>query len=291
MIEWYYLALFSALFSAAAAVFEKKVLFKEKALSFSVVLALLNLLFAIPFFFFIDFSLVSNISLFVLLFKSLLGAGAFLFVMLGIKNLEISKALPLLVLTPGLVAFFAWIFLGESLSLLEIIGMFLLIGGSYLLQLGRKQGVFRTLVNAVKSKGNQYIFFALILFTITSILDKALLKNFNLPVSAFMAFQHLFLAIIFIVFLLFSGNVQQIKTPFRRSLWIILLISFFTIFYRYFQIEAVKIAPVALVLSIKRISVFFAVIIGGKLFKDSGLLRRIIATTIMVVGALLIINF
>jgi drug/metabolite transporter (DMT)-like permease len=211
--------------------------------------------------------------------------------MLGIKNLELSKALPLLVLTPGLVAIGALIFLNESLTQLEILGMAFLLIGTYLLQLKQNQKFLDPFKNLTKTKGHRYIILALFLFTITSILDKAILKNFKVPINAFMGFQHLFLAIIFISFLIFSGKTKQIKSPIKNSFKIIFLLSIITIIYRYTQIQAVKIAPVALVLSIKRISVFFAVIIGGTLFQEHNLLKRIIATAIMIAGAVLIILF
>ncbi|MBT3691274.1 EamA family transporter [Candidatus Woesearchaeota archaeon] len=290
MIEWYVLALVSALFSASAAIFEKKVLFKEKALAFSTALAIFNLVLAIPFFFFIDMSSVSSISLLVLFFKSILGAFAFLCVMLGIKNLEISNALPLLVLTPGFVAFFAFIFLKEVLSGIELIGMLLLLGGTYILQLKLNQKFLDPFRIFLKSKGHKYIIGALVLFTITSILDKALLKNFKLPVFAFMGFQHLFLAIVFIAIVLFSGKIKEVAKPLKNSWKWILPLAFLTITYRYAQIEAVKAASVALVLSLKRVSVFFAVLIGGSLFNDHSLLRRVLATAVLILGAIFIIT-
>jgi len=290
MIEWYVLALISALFSASAAIFEKKILFKEKALAFSTALAIFNLVLAIPFFFFIDMSSVSSISLLVLFFKSILGAFAFLCVMLGIKNLEISNALPLLVLTPGFVAFFAFIFLKEVLSGIELIGMLLLLGGTYILQLKLNQRFLDPFRIFWKSKGHKYIIWALILFTITSILDKALLKTFKLPVNAFMGFQHLFLAIVFIAVVLFSRKIRDVANPLKNSWKWILPLAFLTITYRYTQIEAVKAASVALVLSLKRVSVFFAVLIGGSLFKDHSLLRRVLATAVMILGAVFIIT-
>jgi drug/metabolite transporter (DMT)-like permease len=291
MIQWYSLALIAALFSATAAILEKKILFKQKALAMSTALAIFNLLLAIPFFFFISFASITSVSLGVLFFKSILGAFAFLFVMLGIKNLEISKALPLLVLTPGLVALFAFLILGESLTLLQILGLILLLIGTYVLQLKPKQKLFNTFKQALTSKGNHYIFFALILFTITSILDKALLKNFKLPINAFMGFQHLFLGIIFLVIIIFSKNTASLKPTFKQAGLMIFILAIITITYRYTQISAVKIAPVALVLALKRISVFFAVIIGGTLFKDHNLLIRILATIIMIAGAVLVIIF
>ena len=287
---WYLFALTSAFFSATSALIEKKVLFKEKALAFSTTLAIFNLIIAIPFFFFINFSMVSNISLFVLFIKSILGAIAFLCVMLAIKKLELSSALPLLVLTPGLVALFAFITLGETLSIIEIIGIFLLLIGTYILQLRQNQKFLDPWKSFIKSKGYIYIIIALVLFTVTSILDKALLKNFKLPINAFIGFQHLFLAIIFLTIIIFTGKSKQIKSPFKNSWKWIFLLALFTITYRYTQIQAIKVASVALVLSIKRISVFFAIIIGGRIFREHGLLKKAIATSIMIAGALLIIN-
>jgi len=293
MIQWYLLALISAFFSAAAAIYEKKALFKEKAIGFSTLFAIFNLLLAIPFFFFINFELVTSSALLVLFFKSILGAAAFLCIMYAIKNLELSAALPLLVLTPGLVAIGAFFILGEALTPIEILGIFLLLVGTYTLQVKtkEKQKLLDPVKAFFKTKGYYYIITALILFTITSILDKAILKNFKLPINAFMGFQHLFLAIIFIIFIISTKKTSELKHTLKFSWLIILTISVFTIIYRYTQFSAVKIAPVALVLSIKRISVFFAVLIGGNLFHEHNLLIRTIATGIMVAGAVLVILY
>jgi drug/metabolite transporter (DMT)-like permease len=290
MIGWWILALISALFSGGAAIIEKKVLFKEKALSFTTLLALFNLILCIPFFFFIDFANLSLNGLLVLFIKSLLGAFAFLCVMQGIKDLELSSALPLLVLTPGLVAFFAFIFLGEALNGIEIIGMILLLVGTYVLQLKKNQKILDPFKAFLKSKGYYYILGALVLFTITSVLDKALLSNFKVPVNAFIGFQHLFFALIFFVLLLAFKKEKDFKHTVKHSWKWLVLLSGITIVYRYTQILAVKVSPVALVLSLKRISVFFAVLIGGRIFKESNLLKKAIATALMVLGAVLVIN-
>jgi len=291
MVEWYIFSLIAAIFSAAAAISQKKILFKESALGFSLLVALFNLILAIPFFFFIDYSALTSSGIFVLLLKSILGAIAFLFVMLGIKNLEISKALSLLVLTPGLVAIFAFLFLGEGLTNFEILGLILLTGGIYILSLKKKQKIKEPIKKAFSSKGHYYILAALLLFTITSILDKAVLSNFKVPLNAFMGFQHLFFAIVFIIILFSSKKHIEFKSAIKNSWKWILLVAIFTITYRYTHLLAIKSAPVALALSIKRISVFLAVVIGGTLFKDKRLLTKLIATIIMITGTTLIIMF
>ncbi len=284
------LALISALFSATAAIVQKKVLFKEKVLGFTTVLAIFNLVLVIPFFFLINLSNLSYSGIGVLFIKSLLEAAAFFCIMASLKNLEISKTLPLLVLTPGLVAFFAFIFLGESLTNLESLGMIFLLIGTYVLELKEKEKIFLPAKSVMKAKGSKYILIALILMTIKSILDKTILSHFNVPVNTFMAFQHLFLAVIFITAVLFLGRTKEFKSPFKNSLFLIILIAIFTIGYRYTEFQAIKVAPVALVLSLKRISVFFAVLIGGKIFKEKNLVKRVIATAIMILGSVLIIN-
>jgi drug/metabolite transporter (DMT)-like permease len=290
MINWWVLALISALFSGTASILEKKALFREKALSFSTLFAIFNLFLAIPFFFFINYSELTYLGISIIFIKSVLESLAFLCVMNGIKSMELSSAIPLLVLTPGLVAIFAFIFLKENLSNLEIIGIVLLIIGTYILQLRRNQKIFDPFISLFKSKGYVYIIIALLTFTITSILDKAILKNFNVSVNAFMGFQHLFLAIIFVSLILMTKERKIINRTLKRTGKLVLLISIITIIYRYAQLQAVKATQVALALSIKRLSVFFAVVIGGKIFKEGNLMKKIIATAIMTIGAILIIH-
>ncbi|OYT36614.1 hypothetical protein B6U91_00780 [Candidatus Pacearchaeota archaeon ex4484_71] len=290
MVPWYLFSLMAAFFSAAAAVIQKKILFKESAIGFSLLLALFNLFLALPFFFFIDYSLLTTSGMLVLILKSSLGAVAFLFVMQGIKNLEISEALPLLALTPGLVAIFAFIALGEKLNSIEILGVVLLMAGTYILSLKKKRNILSPVKKAFSKKGHFFVLGALLIFTTTSILDKALLGNFKVSLNAFMGFQHLIFAIVFIIILLFSKKRTELKTALKNSWILIAFVSVFTITYRYAHLLAIKSAPVALALSIKRISIFLAVVIGGTIFKDKRLIQKIIATIILIAGAILIIN-
>lgn len=289
-MTWYWFALISAMFSAAAAIFEKKTLFQEDALNFSTTLAIFNVLLSIPILLSVNWAGLTGISLLVLYGKSILGMFSFLLVMYGIKNLEISGALPLLVVTPGLVAVAAFLLLGEQLKGLEIVGLVALLVGTYVLQLSHKKDLLEPFKVIFNSKGNRYLIGALLLFTVTSILDKVLLKNYKLKPNAFLSFQHIFLAINFIVFSLVTRRTNfSLKSTLKNSWKPILLISVFTIIYRLTQIEAVKIGQVALVLALKRVSVFFAVVIGGQLFKEHYLLRKTIATLIMLAGAALVI--
>jgi drug/metabolite transporter (DMT)-like permease len=182
--------------------------------------------------------------------------------------------------------------LGESLSSIQIYGMILLLIGTYILEMKPKQALLDPVKIFSNSKFHHYIGFAILLFTASSILDKLLLGKYKLPPITFMAFQQLFFALIFFVIFLFSAKkeIKNITIINRKLLLWILLIAVLTTGYRYTQIEAIKIAPVALVLSVKRISVFISATAGGKIFKETSLTTKIIAALIMVIGAIMIME-
>lgn len=293
-MNWFLLAFISAVFSAAAAVSEKKALFKLNALDFSFIVSLVTLLFTLPFFFGIQYSLIFKIEILILFIKTIFGAAAFLFVMKAIKNLEISEALPLLALTPGFVAVAGVLFINDSLKPTEWAAILLMLAGAYILEIqkGKRKltDPFKTLSNFTKYA---YVFSALALFTISSVLDRVLLTDYKLPPYTFTAMQQLFYALIFaVVFFFKQGNpMRAAKGLDRQTFYLITTIAILTVIYRYTQIEATKLAPAALVLSVKRLSVLLAVIFGGKLFRDENLKVRIAAVIVILAGTtLLMIN-
>jgi drug/metabolite transporter (DMT)-like permease len=211
--------------------------------------------------------------------------------MLSMKNLELSEALPLLAVSPAFVALLAFIFVGDNLKLVEWAGIFLIVAGTYILEIKKgESNIFAPFQNIFRSAKYIYVLSAVVLFTITSLMDRVLLKGYKLPPYTFMAYQQLFYALIFLVIVL--AKRKNPILPFRninRDIWLmILLVAIFTVIYRFTQIAAVKLAPVALVLAVKRISVLIAVILGGKLFKEQNLRRRLIAAIIILVGITLL---
>lgn len=292
-MTWFYLALISAVFSALAAITEKKSLITLNALDFSFLVSVVTLVFSIPFFFNAPLESASSYALAILFIKAVLSAVAFLCVMLAIKNLEISEALPLLALSPGLVAILGALFIQDELVLNEWLGIFLMLIGTYILELRKDDqnilSPFRSLFSFTKYK---YIFYALILFTITSLIDRILLTDLKLKPYTFMAYQQLFFAVLFSAAVLFRyKKFTPVFSSLNKNLTILIIcVSVFTVVYRYTQIEAVTIAPVALVLSVKRLSVLMAVILGGKLFKESNVYKRLAAAAVILFGLLLLLN-
>jgi uncharacterized membrane protein len=287
---WQTLAILSALFSALAAIFEKKALFKIEPLGFSFVLSAFTLVLTLPFLYFVDFNTIRLDAIAVLYLKSILGAAAFLLVMYGIKKNELSNSLPLLVLTPGVVAVAAFFLLSEEIGLYGILGMVLLLSGTYFLQLEKGGNWLSPFLFVKRNKAQWYIIGAILLFSTTSILDKTILKNYKLQPEAFLTIQQLFFTFNFLlVFLFRKSDRQTLKSQFKQTWKIIFAVAIFAVIYRYSHILAIKSGSVALVLSIKRTSVFFAAVFGGSYFKEHNLLRRSFAAVIMVAGAIVVI--
>lgn len=287
---WQALAITSALFSALAAIFEKKALYKIEPVPFSLVLSAFTFVLTLPFFYFVNFDKVAIDAILVLYLKSVLGAAAFLLVMYGIKKNELSNSLPLLVLTPGVVAVAAYFLLGEEIENYGIFGMLLLLSGTYFLQLEKGGNWLSPFLFVKRNKAQWYIIGAIVLFSTTSILDKTILKSYKLQPEAFLPIQQFFFSLNFLlIFLVQRTPKHELKNQVKQTWKLILAIAFFALVYRYSYILAIKSGSVALVLSIKRTSVFFAAIFGGRYFKENNLLQRGAAVAIMVLGAIVVI--
>jgi len=292
-MTWFFLALISAVFSAVSTLAEKKSLFSLDALDFSYIVSIVTLVFSIPFFIMAPVQQDITASLVILFIKTVLSAAAFLLVMLSIKNLEISEALPLLAISPGLVAVLAFFLIGDVLSLFEWIGVFLIVAGTYILELKKNiEGIFSPFKTLFKSSKYNYVLGAVALFTITSLMDRILLKGYKLPPYTFMAYQQLFYGIVFLTIILFKRKSATVSfKSLNKKLWqLVLLVAVFTVVYRYTQIAAIKLAPVGLVLAVKRLSVLIAIIIGGKLFNEQNVTRRIVAAIIILAGISMLVN-
>ncbi len=288
-MTWYSFALLSAVFSALAAILEKKSLFKMGALEFSWKLSFYNLLFSLPYLYWTGFEVQNIMALPVLFGKSILGAFSFLFIMNGLKKLDISASLPLMIITPGAVAIMAFLFLGETLSQWEVIGMFVLLGGTFLLQTAQFGFDAQSFKVFYKWKAYRFLWLAVFIFTLTSLVDKLLVGNFKMLPMQFIVYQHLFIFIVFTAIMLVRKQPMQLLKN-NENLKFILLISVATMVYRTSQIEAIKLGSVALVLTLKRTSVFFASLIGGTLFKESKLSLKLVAIAILILGSYFILK-
>ncbi len=290
-MEWYIFAFACAFIASLAAITEKRTLIKEHAMEFSTVLAIFNCLLSIPLLVFADFSIFySSIDLLVLIYcASLLGSVAFLLIAKSMRHMDISIVSPLLNFNPAVVAVLAFVLLGEKLTLIQIMGIVILMAGAYLLESNNGKNNFaKTIKEFTTSKYIHYIIISVFLYGLSSIIDKYSL-GFITPVT-YLATLQFFIAINFIIMIhLFHNGIYGIKNGIMKAGKWIFIVAVFTVSYRLLQLQAVSMVYVSLVIPIKKLGTLFSTIIGGEIFHEKDILKKAIACLVMLLGVYLIV--
>jgi len=288
---WIIYSLLSALFSALCAILQKKALFKIGAfdLSFALYFFEAFIFLAAAIIFGTTFAGISNNALGFIFVKAVLNVTSFVLIMNGMKRLELSAGLPLMLLSPAIVAIAAYLLLGEMLTVKESGGIVMILIGAYLLEFKSPSEMLLPFKKIITHRGYFFMFSAVAIITGSVLLNRYILVAKGIKPLAFASIEHLMaLPIIFIAALLFKRPLFQLKASFKSMPFIIFAAAFGTVLYRLFEVMATAQANVALVVALKRLSVVMAVIIGGKLFKEENRAKRIAATVIMFIGAALV---
>jgi drug/metabolite transporter (DMT)-like permease len=283
-MTWFIYAIISSFCASLATILEKKVLQKEHTSVFSASLSVVAALTTLPFLFVYNPRIPLEALSFMIV-ASILATIAFVEVTKGIRHLEISSSAPLFLLSPLITTVLAFIFLGETLTRLQLFGMLLLLIGAYVLQT-RSVTDFKDFWSHIT--GDIYVKLILIglaLYGVTSLIDRIVLHRYQIEPLVYVAYLQLFIAINFIILTYVQRkSLQSIAQSFRDSGAGIVLVAFLTTGYRVAQSMATALAYVGLVIAIKRSSSLFTTIIGGEIFHEKDLFRKTIACMIMIVG-------
>lgn len=290
-MNWIALATVSALLSATAAVAQKRVLFRATALEFSFLVSAVILALSLFVPATTDVLAFDSRTLALLLAKSVLGGVAFLLVMTALEKNEISNALPMLGLTPALVAVLATFVLNQPLRGGEWAGLTLMIAGTALLEARSGQALAQSWSGAFSAGRHRHIAGAVVLFAISAIADKLLVSSMRVPPFVVMFYQHVVYCALFALLLLVRrAPVATLGARLREHWPMLVAIAVLTIGYRYFQLQAVKVGPVALVLAIKRTSIVYASAFGGRIFSEERLAARVTGGVLIVLAGFLFLG-
>ena len=140
-----------------------------------------------------------------------------------------------------------------------------------------------------KSKYSLYVIAALIMFSITSLMDKYIIDNLLDPLP-FLALVWIFVAInINIVHGILYGFDEVKKYIIKYPLFPF-LVAFFSIGAGFLYLNALKTANVSLVAPVLTLATLFVVFFGGRFFKESNITYRLIVSVLMITGVYLVIT-
>ena len=212
----------------------------------------------------------------------------------ALKISNVSKTAPLLTLTPLLTLILAMITLREFPSSLGIVGVILLVAGTYFLNYSPKQHkhILEPFTLIFKHKGSQLMFIVAVVYGFGSVIDKNIVLNSN-HITRLVLYSFIALPM-FTAYLMFkdgcSKYVKETKFTFKEHWKGIILTTL--IFYCVIipQVWAYTMTYTAYVISLKRTAAIFTVIIAYFAFKEKKNFWYILfGTMLMVLGVVLMI--
>lgn len=202
----------------------------------------------------------------------------------------VSKILPITAFSGIFTYIFGLILLSETIRLIPVLGLFSVIFGSYILNADQaKEDLLKPFKILFATRTSIFLLIALLLGSITAIFDKLALNNTTPQSPAFIFLvEQIIMSAMLTPYLFYKENKtwsKELKNNFSILFVnsILFVITGFFVFYAYKES-----GPVALVLGIKRLQIFFILLLGYLFLKDKPTKHSWIATAIMILGVLMI---
>ena len=288
-MNWFWFAFASAVLISIETILEKKILKKEHAMQFSTILAISVAVISLIFLPYLNFDNINIDSIIIIYLNSWLATISFLLVSKAIRHMEVSLVSPLLSFGPIFILIFSLIILKEKITNFHLLGIFLVMFGSYILK-SKESDFFAPIKEIIKSKYIHYIFIALALNGVTATLDRYFLKDaVNIdPISYFFLIS-MFLAINYSILIsILHKGLKDINKGFEVSGIIIIILAILVILSRIFLYQAFSQVSAFLAEPVKRISVLFVILFGGPLYHEKQIFKKFIASLIMLGGIYII---
>lgn len=295
-MTWVTLALLAALFKSLATISEKEVLIKSDASNYMSGISLVIALASLPLLYFVkDMSLTLDI-VWIILFFSILAAINGLSISYVIQKLDISESGVLLATTPIIVSIMGMVFIGEFLTPMQVLGIFVSAIGLFILEFKKKEVLLQS-VDTPPSRKKLYIILgvSLIFFGATTVGDRYVIHYLKVDPVLYLVLVQLGISLsMFFYDLAKNGlKVKGVRSKFldpklltQKLFWTNVV---FIICHRLIHMFAVSLVAAGLLNAVKQINAVITTILGGMLFKEKGLIRRAIACLVIVAGVVLVI--
>lgn len=261
-------------------VFQKKLAFEgENPINVNFINYLLLSLFSIPLLFFVDFTGINLTFLLYALAGGLTGAVCNCFMVMALEKGELSVLGPINSYKAVIGLIFGMLILHEIPNMYGIMGILLIISGSYFILESPK---------ALMKKDIQYRIYALIFSAIEAVFIKKVIILSSITAS-FITSSFLGAIFSFIIMNIFSSSKLQLPVKRHSIMYILTALCFglmtFTTAYVF------KYMNVGCALSLFQLSIIINVILGYKLFNEKNLIKKLFGSLIILIGSATILIF
>ena len=285
---WFWYALSSALLSAFSVILNKRAL---KNINASLVSWAL-FAFSIPFLIYPSFKdgiPKVNISFWIAVTASVVSfAYAKTVALKSLKGSLTSEIVPLAFFAVLFQFIFGLIFFGETLTIMSMIGLVFIVIGGYILKVEEThEDVWRPFKLLFTNKNSRMYLIAMIIMTITSVFDKIGLKNIQPVNQSFVLLMENIMTTILIGFYMTRKD-KNWFTEVKTNFWILFMSGITYVLLSLFYLYGITTGALALVSGVKKLEVFFVLLLGWVLFKDKPRKEVWIGCFIMLLGVVLV---
>jgi len=289
-MQWYYLALISAFTVALADAFTKKG-FRGYS-----TFALLLVRFGIPGILLTPVSIylglppVEKMFWVYLLACIPLELSAMWLYSIAIRDYPLHLTLPFLAFTPVFNILTGYIFLGETIRLLGLAGILLVVFGTYILNIDHlminRKDLLAPFRAVIRVRGSLLMLITAAIYSLTSVFSKGAM-NYASP-QTFGAFYFVAVGAAALVFVMVFRPVTIVDVLGQKKYALLIGVAMSIMVVTHFL--AIAQVEVAYMISVKRVSMLFGILLGAWLFRDVRFSQHIPAAVIMLIGVILIVN-
>ena len=219
----------------------------------------------------------------IIILKTAIVYVAWILMFTALKHLPISIVTPFNTLTPLCSIFLGILVLGETLGGLQWLAIGIMFVSYYYIS---KVGKFE--VKYIFK--NKYFYFMLagaFLNSISALIDKIVLSDINSVMLQF--WFMLFMSVFYIIsFLIYKYGMKQ-EINFRFDYAIIFMSILIVVADRiYFNALNIPSTPISIAMPLKSTSIVVSVIVGGVLFKEGNIKKKLMCTGLLLFGILLL---
>jgi len=223
-----------------------------------------------------------------LIISALINIAAVLLYHKALSEGDISEVVPMLSFTPLFLLVSSPLLVGEFPSVYGVIGVLLLVAGSYLMNINNlKQGIIRPFRSLLKNKGTRYMLIVALMWSISANFDKIAITNSSVWQYAFTINVLITAGIATIVVAKGKFSTEQIKME-KVNL---LMVGLFTTAGFYVHMTALSLTLVAYVIAFKRMGGMISVVYGRVFLGEQNLRARLLGASLMFAGVLFILLF
>jgi len=289
-MSWFLLALVSAISLASADAFTKKLFPVSTGMELVAIRFFVPAVALFPVVFFLPYSQLDLTFWLLMVLLVPLELLAMYLYLISIRDAPLPNTLPYLAFTPVFNIATAWLVLGETVTSAGLLGILLITGGAYMINL--KLEHLRNIRSLVKpflairqNKASLMMLGVAAIYSVTSVFSKQALSY--IEPKLFGAFYYFCIGVAALLWVGFSRprsfkvlKKQKLHYLFIGSLMVIMVISHFL---------AIADIEVAYMIAVKRTSLLFGLLYGYYLFHDEQIRKNLFAGLLMLAGVCAII--